>query len=583
MAEEDEPGSTNPVDQERIRQARMFKEDWMNKAYAKVAFPNPKCEKVLAKINGVLAKKLKPDKADKAKEQALYLLLGKDFVAKHFPEATYDPSVLEPPNMDPKEKAKHIAKAKSYLDDKRNEATQELGWPNDLSNYEGDDELGEYLQEVRSVYKNALEEHIQKEHEHWEGQPEPQPQKTSRKRKGFYAPSRKEQEKQEGPLGRTLLAMITYDPVKMTPKVLGPFRDNVQMMPLPLRQFMWLDFLLKEEMQQPQLKKDHVTLESELKEKYKAPLDRNVKLQKLERATRSNEWKEIDRRVIEVYEKSSGLKNLDDDEHMIQTSRVMNMLHVINGGVSSLQCYWLCPMQGTYGMPLDEEKDQDMLKLAVYLDLVSKHCQPPSQDTFKLADTIMTQLEKQDPKYAEHLITAAKTKIGKPHPVDFHVEIISTNPREAEATHNHLTKGKELTEDEERVFGDPKIFIRKWIAEGFVGVLSPNGVSLTWDQLFLRGWSSNAIVHVAMAILGLIKPWMLRATGWSGVKKVFLEEPSKLYTKDLKEAYKHTFSGGKLEGIPPNKNFIPPPKSKTPPPKEKTPPPTPPPKKVGQA
>jgi hypothetical protein len=38
--------------------------------------------------------------------------------------------------------------------------------------------------------------------------------------------------------------------------------------------------------------------------------------------------------------------------------------------------------------------------------------------------------------------------------------------------------------------------------------------------LFLSKWSKRSVINVAMSILGLIRPWMMRATGYAGVRKV---------------------------------------------------------------
>jgi hypothetical protein len=47
-----------------------------------------------------------------------------------------------------------------------------------------------------------------------------------------------------------------------------------------------------------------------------------------------------------------------------------------------------------------------------------------------------------------------------------------------------------------------------------------NAIMMTWDYLFLSKWSKRSVINVAMSILGLIRPWMMRATGYAGVRKV---------------------------------------------------------------
>ena len=46
---------------------------------------------------------------------------------------------------------------------------------------------------------------------------------------------------------------------------------------------------------------------------------------------------------------------------------------------------------------------------------------------------------------------------------------------------------------------------------------------------------------------------------WPSLRQVFLEEPSKLYTMDVRKAFMHLVGGGKYSALPENKNYISPP------------------------
>lgn len=42
------------------------------------------------------------------------------------------------------------------------------------------------------------------------------------------------------------------------------------------------------------------------------------------------------------------------------------------------------------------------------------------------------------------------------------------------------------TADTQKVLSDPKLYLRKWMGEGFVGVVDTPAVMFIWDQLFMK-------------------------------------------------------------------------------------------------
>ena len=53
-----------------------------------------------------------------------------------------------------------------------------------------------------------------------------------------------------------------------------------------------------------------------------------------------------------------------------------------------------------------------------------------------------------------------------------------------------------------------------------MGVLSLGASLWAWDQLMLANWSQELQVHLCVAVLTLIRPWMMRANKYSGAQKV---------------------------------------------------------------
>ena len=110
------------------------------------------------------------------------------------------------------------------------------------------------------------------------------------------------------------------------------------------------------------------------------------------------------------------------------------------------------------------------------------------------------------------------------------------------------------------------LFPRKWISEVFVGVLSGDALLYVWDVIFMHNWSKVAtsrrmqlrtlaltviaahvkyisppllqgiFVRLCLALLGLLRPWLLQATSHAQVVAVLLEEPANLYIQDIRKA-----------------------------------------------
>ena len=70
-------------------------------SYSQVNSPNSKCEDFLAKVNERLSLKIRGELDNEVKQQALFCLLGEDFVRLQFPHHKYCPEMLDPPKTKP--------------------------------------------------------------------------------------------------------------------------------------------------------------------------------------------------------------------------------------------------------------------------------------------------------------------------------------------------------------------------------------------------------------------------------------------------------------------------------------------------
>ncbi|KAF2349284.1 Rab-GTPase-TBC domain [Trinorchestia longiramus] len=151
---------------------------------------------------------------------------------------------------------------------------------------------------------------------------------------------------------------------------------------------------------------------------------------------------------------------------------------------------------------------------------------------------------------------------GGPHTRVFPPEVLDKNPSAAAKLYSQLQQlpaSAELQGSQLQLLTDPAIFVRKWIAQAFMGVLSVSASMWVWDQLMIGDWSPDTFITMSTAILSLLRPWMLRASKYSGAKKVLLQEPGKIYTSDLRDVYTHLMNKRQLVEAPPNSNYIGPP------------------------
>ena len=84
-----------------LNERPLYDLEWLEDCYKRVRFPNPKCEEFLVEINKTLSHKIRGELDNKVKQQALFSLLGEDYVRIHFPHHKYDLSLLEPPKTRP--------------------------------------------------------------------------------------------------------------------------------------------------------------------------------------------------------------------------------------------------------------------------------------------------------------------------------------------------------------------------------------------------------------------------------------------------------------------------------------------------
>ncbi len=126
----------------------------------------------------------------------------------------------------------------------------------------------------------------------------------------------------------------------------------------------------------------------------------------------------------------------------------------------------------------------------------------------------------------------------------FSQDIIVEGQEQRNEVLKRFLKRKKVAQQDLGFFGDLRLFLRKWLSECFVGVMSRNGASLVWDFLFLHKFSRSMSVNVCLAIFHLLRPSIDAASDFRKLQTVLLEGPKVLLIRDLRRVLQHFSRGG---------------------------------------
>ncbi|CAL4137636.1 unnamed protein product, partial [Meganyctiphanes norvegica] len=413
----------------------------------------------------------------------------------------------------------------------------DCGYPADMRSYHSDNEMGVFLKEVRDTFREGLRRHTQTTLQQQESTKEEQRSKQRKDRDdsdddsdyGNDSDDESKETVKSGPsttssdiAGTALVSIMKHDSsTKESYKT--RLLDRHVGLPMSLREFFWWDFLTTKESQRLKVKNKSEIMEK-INSDFNQRLTKEMKAQKLTRAIKSHNWRDIDHAVIEAYDITPTLRALDTDERMIQTARTLNILEVQNRNFSTAHIYWLLPIQQVLGHnnQMETKDEEHVMRLAQDLDMVCRHCQLTSQEIFKLSEGVCEVVKKEDPEYYNHIKRCLTNQVNRINIKDFPAEILTKDSKASVKLYKDLSKRNPrdgMKPKHQDIFTDPAIFVRKWIAQGYQGILSVAGGMWVWDQLFLGDWQKETLQKVGVAILSLIKPWLLRANMYSGARK----------------------------------------------------------------
>lgn len=583
---------------------------WLDSTYQEPLLPNgPWQQKVYDLLCENFAEKISRQIEHADRRAMISEMVGLEFLTKFFPQNEYDPQILE--EMTPEARKKLETEAKKWLQSAINKAAVETGCQSqsmtELSGEPPNVEMVEFIDHTRQIMQQALDRHLFiKEQEiirMWEDLKwKERRTKLAENELKQYNRLRQEHDrlkgllgrvqetkgilkngelegilaqhdraasnsttisssmtsndkgalfgsKEEPPLfwgiqsntiGRSILAILKRDPRRLVQVVASLHGRQLSG---SLRSYIWMDMLLKCE--RDKLKSDNT--EKMVRERFGKGVSRGLSELRITRATHSPISGLIDNAVIEIYSATPSMTlYMKDNTHMKEAAKALNVLYVYDRSYEPYLIHWLFPLQLAFH---DEKSESDhVYELAMCLDLLNRNYLPKGAEIFATAEGAMSRLEMADPLFHSHLKQVAQVN-PTINPKEFLVHLIHVEKSKAEELMS-FKEGSSKSIEISYLLADPVIFLRKWLGEGFVGVLDTQAAIYAWDQMFMQKWTMKSAEDFCVALLFLLREKFMSTVDYSSMKKVFLKEPCKLYTMDIQRAWIHVCSRKDFNEIP---------------------------------
>ncbi|XP_059082396.1 uncharacterized protein LOC131879920 [Tigriopus californicus] len=531
-----------------------FEIEWLETCRQKVVLPNSKCEDFCIQVNERLRKRIRGEFDNEIKQQAMFQLLGKDYVRVNFPRQKFKPQLLDPPKTKPDLKEMYLKEMRELLEENALKSIKDLDYPKELGDYEGEDPLGEFANEIRLVFKESLEQQIQEQSE--SAKKEEIEEDVEEANNDQEKRVKNEDKITRGEIGNeitggalmSLMSQVREFDAKEA--YVEPFRSQNIMLPGKLREMFWIDSIYYGEFKAVDDQKDKKRGRDkgkktkgeqlkigEIRKQFRSDVNKKMNLGNLQRAVQSSDYKKIYSVIIDSYHTTKVVQPFAEDEFMLQNAHVLNVCNVLNKTYSNSHIFLLHALHVAFPRKDDEKEEKTICRLASDLHLLIQKCVPRWSEVFRIADDVLRTLTKEDDEYAKHLQRALEKQVRQVDVYDFAYEILHEDTKKSVKIWNDLYKKKKDSKNKDwNLFADVAVYLRKWISEAFAGILSQNNLFYVWDLLFLNRWSRDIFKKITLAILILIKPWAMRADNHKRLSKVLLEEPGKIFIGDLKEA-----------------------------------------------
>ncbi|XP_078598273.1 uncharacterized protein LOC144874220 isoform X4 [Branchiostoma floridae x Branchiostoma japonicum] len=351
---------------EDVSDHRPFDQAWLDSCLQETLLPNTPWQKVQEKIGERFARRIEKQLNHSDRRQMIFELLGEQFVDKFFPKYPNNPTLIEPPAVDPARKDVLKKEAQAWLQQQLYKAARDVGCQRAPGqDYQADTapEMVEFVEHTYQVFYTGMDRQLVIEdqvRQQEEEKPTWKKDKNSRRPNNHQHGDVKRQDRHStarlqggkppqswGPasdsLGRHVVAILRRDPRRLQEvcsRLLG------KQLPGTLRMYVWTDVLMKEERRKI---KDHsVNVEKMLRERFGRGIVQGVQSLKLKSATRSPISGLVENAVIEMYDRTPGMQAYSQPEQLKEAARVLNILYTYDRSYEPYLIHWLFPLQLVY-------------------------------------------------------------------------------------------------------------------------------------------------------------------------------------------------------------------------------------------
>ncbi|XP_067823996.1 uncharacterized protein [Heptranchias perlo] len=560
-----------------------FKVDWLDSSLQETLFPGKPWHKVYEKLGAALAREVEGQLKNPEQRQIIFQLLGLSFVQEHFSNYLDHPSLLHPPNMTASRRELLEQDTRVWLQDVTMKAAEQCGCQRRPGgDYSGlSSEMIDFIDDTNNLVFMEMEQLLAR-HEAKQNDPDTDLAQSSITWQSSWAMVARRRPKsveskdlhltmrrgsafqlklndgdslepklnppplscmQSETLGDSVCAILRSDRERM-PAICERLRGKL--LPTTLRCFIWLDKLLK--MDKQNRTTASVDVEKTIRERFGRVIERRMAELKLRSATRSPVSGLVENAVVQKFEKTPCMQPFATNEQMIlEASKTLNVLYVYDGTYEPYLIYWLFPLQIAFKQ--SSAKAEHPYELAMYLHLLIHNLFPSWPEVFGMAEQVMNRLEKEDPEFFAHLHSCFTNNVLI-EPKEFLLKQIAREKAHAQKLHDTRASSEELRHISKELLTNPIIVLRKWMGEGFAGILDLPAVLLIWDQLFMQDWKLQVMEDFCLAILLLLKEPLMAADDHHSLKQVFLVHASHLYTVDIQRSWIHLQQGGLPADIP---------------------------------
>ncbi|XP_078598271.1 uncharacterized protein LOC144874220 isoform X3 [Branchiostoma floridae x Branchiostoma japonicum] len=432
---------------EDVSDHRPFDQAWLDSCLQETLLPNTPWQKVQEKIGERFARRIEKQLNHSDRRQMIFELLGEQFVDKFFPKYPNNPTLIEPPAVDPARKDVLKKEAQAWLQQQLYKAARDVGCQRAPGqDYQADTapEMVEFVEHTYQVFYTGMDRQLVIEdqvRQQEEEKPTWKKDKNSRRPNNHQHGDVKRQDRHStarlqggkppqswGPasdsLGRHVVAILRRDPRRLQEvcsRLLG------KQLPGTLRMYVWTDVLMKEERRKI---KDHsVNVEKMLRERFGRGIVQGVQSLKLKSATRSPISGLVENAVIEMYDRTPGMQAYSQPEQLKEAARVLNILYTYDRSYEPYLIHWLFPLQLVYTDGSSQEEHP--YELAMYLKLLVDSRFPKWPEVFAIAERVMERLKHEDRHLHRHLVECSLKNVSF-DPKDFLVQLIHKEKEQAQ-------------------------------------------------------------------------------------------------------------------------------------------------------